>query len=198
MIARPTDTMGNVIIRPGSRGLLVVNLMLTSLLAAPPLTGVLTIDPIRAWRGSGPLIEGAGWVLSLGATSLLVFGVLTCLTLVEYFGIRFFARRRRWRLGRDAAGQVCAHASVGWLAVGILPYVLAPVAILAAEWVGASQDRIDLGPYLPYRLPVSAVASISGYALGLLAGMTVFEWLVYLGVRRNRFANHASAARNGA
>ena len=55
-------------------------------------------------------------------------------------------------------------------------------------------SRIAIAPTVGFSVQVikgTALASIIGFALGLLAGMTAFEWLVYLGVRQNRFANHS-------
>lgn len=194
MVRHPTTTFGDMIIRKGARSLLALNLLLVSLLVAPPMIGVLTIDLFRAWRGRGPVMESLAWVVSLLGVTMVIFAFFAALTLVEFVGIRFFARRRRFRLSRDAAAQVCAHASVGWLASGTLPYLLAPAAIMLVQALGIAQKPIDFSPYLLFNMPVSAAASILGYAAGLIGGMIAFEWLVYFGVRRNRFANHATSS----
>ncbi len=194
MIRRPTATFGEVIVSESRAGVLLsVNVLLTSLLLAPPLVGVLTIDPVRAWRGRGPVVEWLAWAVSLGCVTLVLYGFFGALTLVEFFGIRFFARRRRFRLSRAAALQVCAHASVGWLAAGILPYLFAPAALSIVQVLGLGDRRLDLSPYYSLSTNLSAVASIVGFAVGVMGGMVAFEWLVFLGVGRNRFANHAGA-----
>lgn len=190
-ITRPTETFRNIRIQRRTKGLWFLNPLVAGLLIAPSISGVLVDDPARIWRGSGGVSEFLAWIGSIARNSLIVASVFVVLTTVEYFGIRFFARRRRWRLSRDSAEQVCAHASVGWIAAGILPYLFAPAAVVMVQWFGLAEKRIDFSPVLPYASPASGVASIIGFALGLLAGMTAFEWLVYLGVRQNRFANHA-------
>lgn len=195
MIRRPAATFGEVLIQRRARGLLTVNVLLAAALIAPPFVGVLTFDPARSWRGGGPMLAVLGWGVGLAAAALIVFGCIQVLTLIEFVGIRFFARRRRWRLSRDAAAQVCAHASVGWLASGFLPYLLAPSMVVLVQALGLSDRQLDCSPYFSAKFPVSALASATGYTLGLAGGMIAFEWLVYLGVRRNRFANHAAAAR---
>lgn len=95
------------------------------------------------------------------------FWLLWLLTRIEWFGIRLIGRQRAWRVTSTVATAVCAHASFGWIAAGVLSLTGLGVGTLIGSW------------YMPVLL------SVVGFGVGLLA----FEWLVYLGVRCCRFAN---------
>jgi hypothetical protein len=98
----------------------------------------------------------------------------------------FFGRRRGWRVTPTVAWAVCGHASVGWVVAGCLVAAGLHAASLAARGRPA-------GPALLARDIVIAWAPLAGF----FAGMLVFETLVYLGVRRLRFANAAGAGGSG-
>lgn len=160
----------------GVRSLLAINLVVSGALLALPWTGVWLYDPARGARGaSGVLLQLA----SLIAITLIAGLVLLSLTWIECLGIRFFAARRSWRLTRAMAWQVCAHASVGWLAAG--PCVWAAL-LLTSTLAGSTQLIAGI---------VSVRDLIGGGLIftAILVGMLAFEVLVYLGVRRCRFAN---------
>nr|HRJ50216.1 hypothetical protein [Phycisphaerales bacterium] len=118
--------------------------------------------------------------------------VLRGLTWIEHHGIRFMAARRGWRLTTDAAAQVCAHASIGW--------VIGPAAMtwLLSEsrfdrWSAAFPDWWKIEPLGV--IPLGAQSDrFAGLGLSLLAGMILFEVLVYAGVRRCRWANPPGSA----
>ena len=161
---------------PGVRSLLSINLVASGALLALPWTGVWLYDPARGSRGvSGVLLQFA----SLAAITLVAGLVLLFLTWVECLGIRFFAARRSWRLTCAMAWQVCAHASVGWLAAG--PCVWAAL-LLTSTLAGSTQMIAGI---------VSVRDLIGGGLIftAILVGMLAFEVLVYLGVRQCRFAN---------
>lgn len=113
----------------------------------------------------------------LGFAALPAWIGLAVLTLIEYAGVQFFGGRSRWRITSTVAWTVCAHATVGWV-VGAGCCFLAFIAF-TWRWHGEFRSipgwmewSVDLGP-------------VAGLALGLL----LFETLVYLGIRRCRFAN---------
>lgn len=94
------------------------------------------------------------------------FWVLWVLTQIEWLGIRLIGRQRQWRITKDVAASVCAHASIGWIGAGVLG-VLGFQAGLLADW----ERAIAFG------------------LIGVGAGLLVFETCVYLGIRACRFAN---------
>ncbi len=161
---------------PGVGSLLAINLLASGALLALPWTGVWLYDPARGARGaSGVLLQLA----SLIAITLIAGLVLLFLTWIECLGIRFFAARRSWRLTRAMAWQVCAHASVGWLAAG--PCVWA--ALLLTSTLAGSRQTVA---------GIVSVRDLIGGGLiftAILVGMLAFELLVYFGVRRCRCAN---------
>ncbi len=171
-------------------GLLAINTLATAAFFIDPWVGVIIGDPARSARLAGGLLNwmvvGGMWV----AETLLAASILWLLTWVEYAGIQFFSRRRGWRLTPEGAWQVCCHASVGWLLLGILP-------MLTLATFQAFVRLFHIGP------PSGAISgnwgSLSGvswsdliYGAGVLtsiaAGIFAFEILVYIGVRQCRYA----------
>ncbi len=177
--------------RAGSLRLLLTNLLLAAILISSPWVGTLIGDPARSARTSGPWMEAVtfGWVT--GAWVGLITLVLLGLVAVEYRGIRFIAARRGWRLGPEAAWQICAHASVGWMFAGLFPLLL--MAVMTAtrgeviEWISAPIEK--LMPRGGRPVNVSFWVTGAFVAVGYFAGMFVFELLVYFGVRTRRYAN---------
>jgi hypothetical protein len=116
---------------------------------------------------------------------LVLFGVLLGLTLVEFLGIQLIGRKNKWRITPDVALTVCAHASVGWVVAAVLTGAFRHMA-----FVGNTDPLPRLNPSAP---PIVFerwfLFPIAGFALGLL----VFAVLVYLGIRRCRFANAPAA-----
>lgn len=148
---------------PRSVALLVLN----ALLAAALLSGA------AVWRfGGGPIAV----ILS---TALTAMGLLL-LTLIEWFGVRFFSNRRDWRLTPEVGWTICGHASIGWIfagpAVGLLALGLKAASTL---WPAAG------------RVPFFLI-----FAGGLFTALMLFETLVYIGSRRCKFANRPGVGRN--
>lgn len=103
---------------------------------------------------------------------------IVLLVRIERIGMRFIGARHRWRIDHTVSRVVCAHAAVGWLTGGVLISVSISALIVAMI---ATSDRKD-----PYLLPEALFVSYFGsWFLGLLH----FESLVYLGMRRCRYAN---------
>lgn len=151
-----------------ARGLLVDQCWIAA--AGLALIPLIVFAPIHRWDTLLPLLVAALVILVLGAS------VLMGLTLIEATGARFFASRRGWRVPRAAAWSICAHAGVGWVLAGWLGLALALLGHPAALLAGA---------------PRAVLWSGWGALLGMTAGFLVFEVLVYLGVRRLRYANIA-------
>lgn len=133
----------------------------------------------------------AGLVFGIGIDSLAwapVFaGVVLALSFVEYLGLRTFGRKNRWRVTNGVALTVVGHASFGWLLGGIGGAVGWRFGQTLPGGLGVPQGLWSL---------VGATSVAWGTVLGIagfLCGLAVFEVLVYLGVRRCRFANPASA-----
>ena len=79
-----------------------------------------------------------GGLLAAVPVAVLLLG----LTTLETLGLRTFGRQRGWRVTRNVAWTVCAHASFGWVAgglLGMLTHALSltpPGAGRAAQTVG--------------------------------------------------------------
>ncbi len=127
----------------------------------------------------------AGWVLLL---LMLAVAGLVVLTAVEGAGVRFFGRRRGWRVTPAVAHTVCWHASIGW-PIGV---VLWGAGALAVDTGLVQRTLRTVGLATPYTSAwIRALLPATGFFIGLL----VFEFLVYFGVRRNRFANQEHPSR---
>jgi len=143
-------------------------------------------------------IKGAQFSAASPAYALVfyvvAFDLLLLLTLIESVGIRTFAKRRKWRVTRGVADAVCGHASAGWILSGLGVAIAWHVAQVVdgndvASWIaGASGQRLLLDVS-----EVSVVLLIGFLGVGLMVGLLTFEFLVYFGVRRMKFANAPDA-----
>jgi len=131
------------------------------------------------------LVFGVG-VDSLGAMPLFAIGV-GALSMVEYFGLRTFGRRRGWRVTRSVALTVVGHASVGWVVAAGLSAV--------GLHVGRSLDGGLIVPQMLWSLVGRAILdwAVVLPVVGFIIGLMVFEVLVYVGIRRCRYANPPTA-----
>lgn len=194
LLIRPAPLFSRINVGPGStRWLTRINMCLSGALAAiVPLARTLAG---RHWfvpwaprtsdiPGAAPAWYSLWIVLCIWAA---VAALLSLLTWVETLGVRFFNNRRGWRVSRALAWSVCAHASYGWVvgsALLALGWALLDVDIAVARAMNATPLRIRLGDWMA--LPP---------ALGFFAGMMLFEYRVYQGVRLCRFANTERPAR---
>lgn len=110
-----------------------------------------------------------GWLLMLA------------MSLIEFIGIRFFGARRGWRVDAPVAACVVAHASVGWLACGVL---------VASAWQ-ISNALVWSGRVGVYAItsPTPVQTNVVALAAALLLGIIAYESLVFFGERRMKFAN---------
>lgn len=168
-----------------SRRLLVVNLTAGSLAMGAAGARLLGYD-----RGlSSTTGTAAEWGGSLVGLAVLWYVVLLGLTRIESAGIRFFGRRRGWRVTPDLATAVCAHASVGWAAAGL--GVLAVSMYWQAHWGPGTTLVQRLSAVQYYWVWAPSLAGV------FLAGLVLFEILVYIGVRECRYANPPGAGVSG-
>lgn len=180
-LRRPSAQFAVLALHPRrDRALTLLTLLAAGVVAAPvfvALSGALT-----AWlyalgaRSDGPWGKIVGFAaVPMGLAMLLV------LTRIERAGIAFFGPRRGWRITPGIARAICAHAAVGWLVGAAL--ALAGLGLGRGLQVLALRRSIGVlkDPFLlsPYWLG----------AAGLLAGMLLFETLVYAGMLRCRHAN---------
>lgn len=176
--------------RGGTTPFLLTNLFIAGMFMVDPWVSVFIGDPARAARNAPPLqfllIYGASWLAEVSVGAL----ILLLLTRLEWYGMRFIAARRGWRLTADAAWQVCSHASVGWIFVGLVPFLAMALLYIFANWFGLTpHGMLSVPPITSRPVPWTNVVNFGVIGLGFLAGMLVFETLVYLGVRQCRFGN---------
>lgn len=172
-LARPSALFDAIRIDPtSSRLLLRSTLVIAGILLSPgPWT-----DFARILRDAPAL----AWMFNVAVGTL----ALWILTRIEMIGIRTFGNRHGWRITPEVATAVCAHASVGWIVTGVLFLISVMLPF----------------PNISITLPASFgawsvnVGVIAAPTVALLAGLVVFELLVYLGVRRCKYANHARNA----
>lgn len=117
-----------------------------------------------------------GWWLALAAAFFL-------LTAIETRGIQIFSRVHKSRITPTAARTITAHATSGWVAGAVL--VSAGFALGLGVYEHAMHHNVGIlrGPMMlsPIWLPVALA----------LAGLLIFECIVYAGVLNCRFANRA-------
>lgn len=141
------------------------------LLGSACLSGVVWLMIDLAWAG-----RSVFW--SWGVAMAVVKSVIL-LTYVEVLGLRFFSRRRGWRITLGRAERLGGYASVAWpAAAGMLAAVHAleqrgVLASLWERWIGVWSGSAKLG----------VLVATAGVA------MLWFEWLCWLGAQRIRFAN---------
>lgn len=172
--------------------LLLANLLIAAIFMVDPWVAVAIGDPARNFNNAPLpiwlLVYGSTWI----AEVLLGALVLLLLTRLEWYGMRFIANRRGWRLTPHAAWQVCCHASIGWLFVGLIPLLGMAWIYIFANWFGKSPTgMLHIQGITARPIPWLQVVQFGVLALGFLAGMLIFETLVYLGVRQCKFANSA-------
>jgi hypothetical protein len=181
LFTRPRQTFDAVRLQGAGQSLLWVNIFLAGF---PWAIAALLLK----LNQGGPELRD----LTTAAFFLLcIWFPLPILTLIEVTGLRFFGRQRGWRITPQVAWTVCAHASYAWALCGLL----------LALGYAASQLRLDLnfGRWLDTQLTNLLGPATASYfrpfrewlgpAIGAYLGLLAFETLVYLGVRRCRYAN---------
>lgn len=132
-----------------------------------------------------PFLASIELLQHVGLTFAIVF-VATILLLevvafIERLGSRNIGRWHRWRISREVAYCVCAYASVGWLvgAFALLAWTL--VHVIQTFSAAGAGPRVD------------GAFSLLGAPVSFLIGLFGYELLVYIGLRRCKFANAEGA-----
>jgi len=184
MLRRPLTCWDSIAVLDwSSRDLLQRNLLAASRLGVLPLAAIFVktmrlADAALNMETIVRLVFSAFIFTALFAMQVLfVMWFGSALTWIEVRGIEFFGARRGWRVSRKLAVTICGHASVGWLiAFGLAHLVLACVVVGGERILELFDVRRGIIVFLS---PVWM----------FLLGMLLFETLVYLGMRRMRFAN---------
>ncbi|QYK46965.1 MAG: hypothetical protein KF838_09230 [Phycisphaeraceae bacterium] len=111
-------------------------------------------------------LETVGVLWGMAVAGLLVLCILVFLSFIEEMGIQLFGRVHKRRITSAVAETICAHACVGWITGAVLFWGFILAAVLLGE------NRLAL--FSP---------------IGLILGLLHFEILVWLGVKRCRYAN---------
>jgi hypothetical protein len=131
------------------------------------------------------IIWGSVWVIAdLPGSWFWAGGAaagMIVLTYVEAAGVAWFSRRRGWRVPFALAERIACYAAVGWMPAGL---VLAAVQALAERGTAVNWWPATWGPY-PAHLDLAFSAAFLGISI------LWFETLVWLGVRKARFAGFA-------
>ena len=180
MIHHPRATFSIIAIEtPPSYPLHDRNLMTAAALMA--IASAATVLSGTGSRFAGPKLTDHDIALAVVTAPVVfavVFAILPVLVAIERAGIRFFGARRQWRITPAVARSICAHASFGWLASG-------PLMMVMTEGSAALRAAFGWPP------------SWAGYLVvppAFLAGMLCFETLVFIGMRRCKFANRPRPA----
>jgi predicted RNA-binding Zn-ribbon protein involved in translation (DUF1610 family) len=175
---------------PGWRTLLLIYLLVAATLFAAPWPEMGSIRAPFPSLGPKVVYETARYVTGSVLNTAIALGVLFALTWIEVVGIRFFSARRGWRLSNAASWQIAAHSSMGWSLCGLLT-LLGLATMTAIDRLSPSVWRYTLDLSWATLGVVSArnIALVVLPMGGFVAGMLVFESLVYIGVLRCRYAN---------
>lgn len=139
------------------------------------LDGSVAMDsPFPPWQHAIALLGS----ICVSAASL--WGLIA----LEAAGLRFFGGKRGWRITRAVSYTVVAHAAPAWT-LGV-----------AGFWLGLTNPtliepltNLVLRAGIPILLPPDVILAAF---FGFLPGMLLFETIVYIGVRQNRYANIAA------
>ncbi len=190
VVMRPREVFASLRVEmPRSNSLAVINCVLAAAVLVAPWIGTLAGDPARAARGESAALQAFTFAWVFVAQVAAVAFILLLLTWCEYLGIRFISARRKWRLTRAAAWQVCCHATIGWVAATLAPLIaLAIIYTLRIVLNLPMGSVIDLRKYGIGYTSVGGMLAVALPIVFVVLGLFVYELLVHLGVRANRFA----------
>ncbi|MEO0484011.1 MAG: hypothetical protein AAF138_10360 [Planctomycetota bacterium] len=167
-----------------ARRLLTLNVRLAAAAPALGLVGWLVAQLMVHPAGelARDRVFQLGVIVGLPVCVLALAPMLRLLTWIERRGIMLFGRRHGWRVTREVALSVCAHASIGW----VVATSLATLGVFVGMALAGARTPISWRSYIdwaPMALPVLAFG----------VGMICFELMVFLGVRACRYANRPGA-----
>lgn len=178
----PRTGFGRVRIDRGSCSELLLRNLLTASLVMAIAFGVIMLRMTIHLELLAYLVPQFGWIKWIGITLCVAFTIamgsvgflalLAFLVSLEEVGIRLYSRTRSWRITEDVAHAICAHAGIGWVVGAVLMLLM-----VVGDWA---------------LRPFSAWLGTFGFVIApvcLLAGMLCFETLVFIGMRRCKFAN---------
>ncbi|MBL0869266.1 MAG: hypothetical protein IBJ18_01680 [Phycisphaerales bacterium] len=124
--------------------------------------------------------------------SLLVmlgaFVLLWLVMLIERAGSRMIGLTHRWRITSEVAYCVCAYASVGWIIGGLAALVWSVVYACRSLPVGSTVTTAA-GAVVTRPRGDDSLVLLLGVPVVFLIGLFGYELLVYIGLRRCKFAN---------
>lgn len=123
-----------------------------------------------------------GQVVAALVLGLLAWWILLAVSAITRGVVRLWGADARSRITQDVASVVVSHAAAGWL---LGPSLLVVVLIDRILWWGVMSL---FGRSTPHPLTPDLVM-LGTTLLGAIASLLAFETLVYIGVRRMRFAN---------
>lgn len=187
MLLYPRATFDRLIVDERRwRSLVLLNTVIAAAILTSPLVAVRD-DPLRRefWTAPFTALLRLSWKAALAV--IVVTLALLVLTWIEARGVRFFGRARQWRVTRAVAWQVCAHASIGWIMTALLFHVTLQLWFVLSTYT----------PVITWLMGVTgldgSMLALGAVGLALFGGMVWFETLVYVGVRRLKFANPPGA-----
>lgn len=127
--------------------------------------------------------SGARIVVLTVVAGVMAFVVISGLTAIERFGIRFFGRVHKARVTESIARSLTAHASAAWLVGAVL--------FAAGLAVGTRAHEVAMEQNVGGRRGLMMLSPALLAVFGGFLGMLWFETIVYLGLRKCRFANRA-------
>jgi hypothetical protein len=165
----PKQTYRRMRITPSNR-LPRLFMLVSAVLSAALFALAVTARPPQE-RSSVVVLVGTG----------AVFLAVYVLSYIEVLGMAWVCRRRGWRMPIRVAERVAGYATVGWLPSALAMGVAVNLAgsdALREAWRAVGGSRV---------FAVEA-AWVFLFLLGV-AGMLVFETLVWIGVRQVKYAN---------
>jgi len=174
LLRQPKELFGRMEVVNNSNPLLFVwatGLAALSLIAPIGAIAVFDNDDIEL-RIAAVLMPLVLWMPALFAFMFLVW--------LERIGVVFFSRKRGWRVSKPLAQAICANAAPGWIAAGVLMHLGLGLMLLI--------HRV-MYDFPRTWWPWVETAAAAMPVLGFIAGMLIFETLVYIGVRRCKYAN---------
>jgi hypothetical protein len=150
----------------------------------------------------GSARRGIAALLGIPVASLAVAAAVIALSWVETLGLRFFGRRRGYRISKAVSLTIVSHGAIWWI-IASLVLSIGGLGTLVGEYALVDSSGLWIGPlagdYLAIRLPTQAwhfpfvLSPLFGVA-GLGVGFLFFEVFAYLGLRRCKFANRVRPA----